>query len=505
MSNIFISNIKDLYYKPLDSNLHKDWNFVSIECKEKENALHKSDSDEYKNTIFYSSSKEWNNSVYSYNKSYVKSLIGLYTSVKDLFTSYFNMAEEKIKRIFKRRRTNKMRYSANRIYVGSPELKHTNNKISIILYMYNKQKLSFEQDLTKLVGKKKYILKKRLANLKKNKVVILLNKYFVLFYKVKYAFFFYDHLINLNPNIVKNLEWEDVKELNAHLINLKRVKNLEWEDVKELNDNLIYLNTVKNSEWEDVKVKNLEWEDVKELNAHLINLKIVKNLEWEDVKELNLKWKNVMLYMTAVRWIYLKKCYKLEEKISNIKKTMNFNKLKHNDLLFYRDDSGLRSLLQKIFNKKIDIHMVELKSIHLNSDVFSSAVALKLRDRNNKAVRVLRDAILQKVSIPDLHTIRTFDDFIEKIDENNIIDVIKQQVVTGIRFEASGRLTKRLTAMRAVFKYRYIGSLKNLRSSLNGDSSSILRGCMKANGQLTMIESKTRNGAFGLKCWISSH
>ena len=196
----------------------------------------------------------------------------------------------------------------------------------------------------------------------------------------------------------------------------------------------------------------------------------------------------------------LKKCYKLEEKISNIKKTINFNKLKHHDLVFNKDYLGLRSLLEKIFNKKIDMDVVELKSIHLNSDVFSSAVALKLRDRNNKAVRVLRNAILQKVNIPDLHTIRTFDDIIEKIDENNIIDVIKQQVVTGIRFEASGRLTKRLTAMRAVFKYRYIGSLKNLRSSLNGDSSTILRGSMKSNGQLSMIESKTRNGTFGLKC-----
>lgn len=174
--------------------------------------------------------------------------------------------------------------------------------------------------------------------------------------------------------------------------------------------------------------------------------------------------------------------------------------LKHNDLLFNKDDLGLRSLLEKIFNKKIDMHVVELKSIHLNSDVFSSAVALKLRDRNNKVVRVLRNAILHMVNVPDLHTIRTFDDLIEKIDENNIINVIKQQVVTGIRFEASGRLTKRLTAMRAVFKYRYLGSLKNLRSSLNGDSSTILRGSMKSNGQLTMIQSKTRNGTFGLKC-----
>jgi hypothetical protein len=127
--------------------------------------------------------------------------------------------------------------------------------------------------------------------------------------------------------------------------------------------------------------------------------------------------------------------------------------------------------------------------------------------------------------IPDLHTIRTFDDNMEQIDEaslisknivenecrvnlidhlknveeNNTLNNIKQQVVSGVRFEASGRLTRRLTAMRAVFKYRYVGSLKNLRSSLNNKPSTILRGNLKSNGQFIMIPSKTRNGAFGLK------
>ena len=87
----------------------------------------------------------------------------------------------------------------------------------------------------------------------------------------------------------------------------------------------------------------------------------------------------------------------------------------------------------------------------------------------------------------------------EKIAENNIINIIKQQVVTGVRFEAAGRLTRRLTAMRAVFKLRYIGSLKDLRASLNNNSSTLLRGCLKSNAQYTIINSRTRNGTFGLK------
>jgi hypothetical protein len=160
---------------------------------------------------------------------------------------------------------------------------------------------------------------------------------------------------------------------------------------------------------------------------------------------------------------------------------------------------GLISLIEKLYNKKVKINIVELKSIHLNSDVFSSAVALKLRERKNKAVRILRKAILQMVRIPDLHTLITFDDNIEEMNKNNIIKTIKQQIVSGVRFEASGRLTRRLTAMRAVFKYRYAGSLKNIRSSFNNKSSTMLRGYVKSNSQYTLINSKTRNGTFGLK------
>ena len=178
---------------------------------------------------------------------------------------------------------------------------------------------------------------------------------------------------------------------------------------------------------------------------------------------------------------------------------ISFNRSKFNNLVLSLRNLGLSSLIEKIYGKKVKIKLVELKSIYLNSDVFSSAVALKLRDRKNKAVRILRKAILQMVKIPDLHTLITFDDNIKTINKNNILNTIKQQVVSGVRFEASGRLTRRLTAMRAVFKYRYVGSLKNIRSSFNNKPSTMLRGYVKANSQYTLINSKTRNGSFGLK------
>jgi hypothetical protein len=214
----------------------------------------------------------------------------------------------------------------------------------------------------------------------------------------------------------------------------------------------------------------------------------------------NVRKKYLTLYKIPTYNIrQLNKLFRLEKILFDSTKLINFNKYKFNNLNLNLRNLGLISIIEKLYNKKVVIDLVEHKSIDLNSDVFSSAVALKLRDRKNKAVTILRKAILQMVRIPDLHTLITFDANIKAINKNNLINTIKQQVVSGVRFEASGRLTRRLTAMRSVFKYRYAGSLKNIYSSFNNKSSTMLRGYVKSNSQYTLINSKTRNGTFGLK------
>jgi hypothetical protein len=195
-----------------------------------------------------------------------------------------------------------------------------------------------------------------------------------------------------------------------------------------------------------------------------------------------------------------KKLFKLQQVSLHYIKLLNFNILKFNNLLLYFRQLGIKSIIEKLYNKNIEIKVVDLKSIHLNSDVFSSAVSLKLKDRKNNVVKILRKSILQMVKIPYLHTLITFDDVIGTMKKYNILNVIRYQAVSGVRFEAAGRLTRRLTAMRAVFKYKYTGSLKDVRSSLNKNSTAVLRGHVKSNSQYTIQQSKTRNGSFGLKC-----
>jgi hypothetical protein len=137
--------------------------------------------------------------------------------------------------------------------------------------------------------------------------------------------------------------------------------------------------------------------------------------------------------------------------------------------------------------------------MHFNSDIYSESISLKLKNRKNNLLRILRKALF-KVKVPrlfDLYNINKDNSMIT--NKNKLLNSIKYKLVSGARFEASGRLTRRLIASRAIFKFRYIGNLKNIYSSYIGLPTIMLRGHVKPNIQYTIINSKTRNGAFGLK------
>ena len=87
----------------------------------------------------------------------------------------------------------------------------------------------------------------------------------------------------------------------------------------------------------------------------------------------------------------------------------------------------------------------------------------------------------------------------ELVLQDYIVNNLKYKHVTGFRLEARGRLSKRFTASRSVYKLRYKGNLLNLDSSYKGLSSVILKGNLKSNIQYTKLKSKTRIGSFGIK------
>lgn len=98
------------------------------------------------------------------------------------------MLQKKRKTLFKRRRDNKIRYSANKVYTSRAELQHTNSKLLITLYTYNKKKSSFEHYIRKLVTfirfRKTVVDTKEVVKpYRKNRVLYLLKRNFPIFNK----------------------------------------------------------------------------------------------------------------------------------------------------------------------------------------------------------------------------------------------------------------------------------------------------------------------------------
>jgi Mitochondrial ribosomal protein (VAR1) len=218
----------------------------------------------------------------------------------------------------------------------------------------------------------------------------------------------------------------------------------------------------------------------------------------------------------------------------------------------------LTHLVKNLYNKEVVFNIVNLKKMHLSSDIYTQAVVLKLKNRDNKLYRVLKSS-LRKIKIPNFSKINEKNnkpnkkEFIDNKIRNSLINsmftkedvkdplnnlllkffpsaenlqksvvkkgsvkncsislkdyvlmYLKHIKVRGIRVEAKGRLTRRFTASRSVFKMKWKGGLKNVDSSFKGLSTIMLRGYVKSNAQYSFISSKNRNGAFGVKGWVSN-
>jgi len=204
----------------------------------------------------------------------------------------------------------------------------------------------------------------------------------------------------------------------------------------------------------------------------------------------------------------------------------------------------LNKLLNNVYDKKVEFNIINLKYFFLNSDIFSEAIAIKIK-KKKRVLKVLKSSLkvvklpflnrlssnynLNKLSLTSftsklkyfnsstsyndpksnldvltqfLQTLKKNNDNIDKSPnyiETAILSSIKLKSVNGVRIEASGRLSRRFTASRSVFKIKYKGSLKNIDSSYNNLPSVLLRGHARSNIQYTNITSSTRNGSFGLK------
>ncbi len=426
--------------------------------------------------------KEWFNSIYAYNKNTTKLLPVADKSILKLIKSYFNLYSGKLEdnknKKSPRLRMRVRRLSVNRILVSRAELKHTSDNVIITIYIYNRHQ--------------KYYLKKiikTILTLNINKLQIILNNGF---------------------KIISNLLKQ--KQILIETLNI---------------DNKLFSNY-----------------DNYYVNKYL-NFFIIKCLHKE------------MLYLYLKQIIFINK-----------------SKFNCNYLL------PLNSLIAKIYKKKIEFNIVNLKYLYLNSYIFTETLVSKIKNRKNRLLTVLRASLLM-FKLPPINKLAVYEDMynrkkktqnlkvnhvlsnpifmlfnegwilqqqgkvkgkgksisnsynndtldlilskvytknlllkkLENLDKtkqkghvtNSVLSSIKHKSVNGIRIEAAGRLTRRNTAEKSIFKIRYKGNIRNLDSSFKGLSTVLLRGHIKSNLQYTKLKSQRRIGSFGIKGWISSN
>jgi hypothetical protein len=421
-----------------------------------------------------------------------------------LLKSYFNIQLNPKNLNIKRSSSRHIRFSTKRIFVGRGEIKHTSSKVIITFYVHNTEKLYLERAIH-LVKKALYNparpLKTYVTRDINNKKIISYNR-------------------PLSLDEYSNLPEHYNKWYVNHALRFIKVKNLYLSNLN------IQYNIL-------TKMANLKLISEEDKNNTILNL--YKNINY-------FNYPNFSTYMTIVRENYI-------SRLTSLKALLELN----NKKFFNPYITELIRLVESFYNKKVEFNIVNLKKMHLNSDIFTQAIALKLKNRKNKLYRVLKSS-LRKVNLPKINRITEVfnktnkdDFFVNKIrndnissmfnndnandslnnlllnffpDANNIrvntlkktsikqdsislenyvLKSLKHLNVRGVKIEAKGRITRRLTASRSVFKMKLKGGLKNVDSSFKGLSTIMLRGNFKSNIQHSFISSKNRNGAFGVK------
>ena len=115
----------------------------------KKNEKKKISTQEKHDKHYPSAIREWNNSIYVYNKNAINLIPQVTILVIRLIKSYFNLYSYKLEREI---RTSRLllrlrRLSSHKIYVSNGEFKHTNNEVIITLYLYNRQNFNFDKKL----------------------------------------------------------------------------------------------------------------------------------------------------------------------------------------------------------------------------------------------------------------------------------------------------------------------------------------------------------------------
>jgi hypothetical protein len=358
--------------------------------------------------------------------------------VKSYFNMYFSNKILDVKQL----NTRFKRLSVKKIFVAKGELKHTSTKVIITLYVFNKERNILKLETNKLIKSLVY----------PNKQLSIDNS------------FKFNRPLTLSEYIHYNKDQIYSNYIDS-LIGKDSIDNTT-KSIESINDNLKnMLNTIENK-----KTNNLNLD--------------INSIEFS---------KGYKDFFNNTLSVFLKNYY-----VSKMNLRLNSIKFEESFLVHLKD------MINNVYNKEVEFNIVQLKKLHLNSDIFTEAIALKLKNRENKLYRVLK-SVLTRVKVKKInknkeknHKMNRNNMFINSIINTRVnsliyykkgdtlnnflfkvfptlyptkyrnVSIFKDQVLSneyinkyikhinifGIRIEAKGRLTRRFTASRSVFKVK---------------------------------------------------
>jgi len=427
--------------------------------------------------------KEWKNTAYFYNKNIIKNLSINNILINKIIKSYFNLLFLNYRNLTSK----KKRTFLKDIYISNINIKFTNSIAVITLYTINLRKYLFKKYMNYF---NYYSINKewiRISNKKRKQKKILKRANSFAFAKILKEKLL--RFIGINTILLKYKK--KFKYINLPVNNLKNIRDIL-----------------------DFKFKFLN----KGLEAYSLYKKIYL------IKQIKHMYYKYLIVLYKYNYLYF----------------LNNYKFKNGNSSFI---PKLKSKLSIILNKKIELNVINLKSITFNPDIFTKVLSKKLMKKNFNVVKSMitiinkgklltknltkknkllknRDLQLLDNKYKDLSLIsninNNFSDFLNNIypinkskseTSNNlskiIFNTIKYKNMAGIRLEVKGRLTRRYRADRAIYKLQWKGGLKNTDSSLKKLSSVMFRGNLKSNVVYSISKSKRRIGSFAVKGWIS--
>jgi hypothetical protein len=430
-SNIFINNINNKY--------------KLVPFKIKENIVGKT-------KYFPAESKEWKNKVYFYNYNQMINFpfydININKLIKSYFTMYFRNKIIKKKYLSPTQK----RLSLNKVYVSKPEIKHTNNKAIITIYVYDRENLIL------------------LNNVKKNNTNFLLSYLKITFKKLNIVF-------KKSLNIKSIICLQDINTYYSYHINI--VKYLFKKELKLLRKYKLKFN-INKYKFKDIflyKLSNMIRKLYKkEIEFNIINLQsIILNPDiFTEILKLNLRkrGKNVL---KAMNFILNKIKVQVEiPELNIIKERIRIKNIDHN-------------LLE---NKYKNLNLNSIININNNLDITLKGLYTKICDYKKFIFEGTNKSINTRP-------------YNKNIENNVIFNSIKYKNIGGIKLEVKGRLTKRYRAEKSKHNIKWKGALKNSDSSFKGLSAVNFRGYAYSNIEYSISTSKRRIGAFAIKGWVS--